>query len=99
MTEIRRLLSAAVGKATIQVGFSTNVGNVRHTDHSTEQTPSAGMAEERALVIAVKRQLPDQLPVVREPGLWVLPVPFSPTTGPDTNPWQIHGPNGERDKT
>jgi len=49
MTEIRRLPSVAVGKAIIQAGFSANVGNVHHTDHSAEQTPSAGMAEIRTL--------------------------------------------------
>ena len=46
MTEITRLLSVAVGKATIQADFSANVGNVHHTDHSVGQTPSAGMAEQ-----------------------------------------------------
>jgi hypothetical protein len=50
MTEIRRLPSVAVGKATIQAGFSANVGNVHHTDHSAEQTPSAGMAEKETVV-------------------------------------------------
>jgi hypothetical protein len=37
--------SVAVGKAIIQAVFSANVGNVHHTDHSVEQTPSAAMAD------------------------------------------------------
>lgn len=33
-------------------GFSANVGNVRYTDHSIEQTPSAGMADEKPVEIS-----------------------------------------------
>lgn len=43
-------------------GFSANVGNVRYTDHSIEQTPSAGMAEQETASLGPSASTPGRKP-------------------------------------